>query len=235
MSSPYQQSVVHIPAWTQGRRHALFSCSWSHLLLCWGKNITSIQVAKFSMPYIDVPSCARSELIRFAAIYPASWVDLMTRTMNNQRSKVTVPVFVHGGSAGFPPELRCLGTRPHLADNCRLLVNCSAFTSLKNAAAISGSIPGIVISTLYLGCCWHRAARLYSAERMHSSSECKFSSNECSGWCSTGNIDCSATSIISCSRCCKIWMPTEISIPCSAVSTGSDLPAHHRHHFLGDE
>lgn len=58
----------------------------------------------------------------------------------------------------FPPELRCLGTRPHQVDSCRPLENCSAFTSLRKAAAISGPIPGIVISTLYLGCCWRRAA-----------------------------------------------------------------------------
>ncbi len=43
--------------------------------------MTSIQVARFTMPYMDVPRCASPELIRFAAIYPASLVDLMTRAM----------------------------------------------------------------------------------------------------------------------------------------------------------
>jgi len=56
-------------------------------------------------------------------------------------------------------------------------------------------LPGIVISTLYLGCCWQRAARLCSTERMRSLSECIFSSKENSNWRSTREINYSASSI----------------------------------------
>jgi len=175
----------------------------------------------FSVPYMDVPCCASPKLIRFAAIYPASLVGLMAHAMMSSASRflITTPVFTTSAHFRlrprlpflvmderllFPPELRCLGTRPLQADNCRPLENCSAFTSLRKAAAISEPIPGIVISILYLGCCWNRSARQCSVGRMRSLSKCMFSSNENSNWRSTWEINCSASSIISSNRCCKI-------------------------------
>lgn len=113
-------------------------------------------------------------------------VNNITGTMNNQPPETTISFLLIGGRLLFSPECCGLGTRLHQTDNCRPLVNCSAFSSLRNADTKSGPIPGIVISTLYLDCCWHRTARLFSVARICSLSACMFPSNECSNWRSTG-------------------------------------------------
>ncbi len=55
-----------------------------------------------------------------------------------------LPFLVIFPSLVLPPELNCLGTRPHHADNCLPFENCFPEpTWLKNAAVTIGPKPGI--------------------------------------------------------------------------------------------
>lgn len=67
--------------------------------------------------------------------------------------RLRLPFFVTEDNICFPPELCCRGTRPHHADSSLPLENCTASTSLINAAAISGPTPGIVNKWRYTVCC----------------------------------------------------------------------------------
>lgn len=72
--------------------------------------------------------------------------------------RLRLPFFVTEDNLCFPPELCCRGTRPHQADNSLPLENCTASTSLINAAAISGPTPGIVNKWRYAVCCEDNSA-----------------------------------------------------------------------------
>ncbi|EFW12129.1 hypothetical protein SSYM_1793 [Serratia symbiotica str. Tucson] len=66
--------------------------------------------------------------------------------------------FVTEDNLCFPPELCCRGTRPNQADNSLPLENCTASTSLINAAVIRGLTLGIVNKWRYAACCEDNAA-----------------------------------------------------------------------------
>jgi len=52
------------------------------------------------MPYMDAPGNASTDSMRFAAIYPASLVDLMTRAMMSSAPcfLITTPVYYYPGT-----------------------------------------------------------------------------------------------------------------------------------------